>query len=242
MQRLESISLGSYSFFNVETIRLQSCVDHFHSFLDNPVLRQIQLGESTLMGNPDDDRKMHTDPPYNYLNAIFLESTLYHPHFAIKPFPSIDRPSLTTIQSSACRNFSNFGKITIHQIAPLQNVQLGLYSFININEMDIVDSDGWEDFIKGFLSTSFLEEDRKREEEEERERNQHLLEEEENNEDSMGEEEEFGDDMGIDMSNIDETNIDPEILQMLLEMLRNQRQNGHEGDEDEDEDEVIREE
>lgn len=83
MQRLESISLGSYSFFNVETIRLQSCVDHFHSFLDNPVLRQIQLGESALMGNPDDDRKMHTDPPYNYLNAIFLESTLYHPHFAI---------------------------------------------------------------------------------------------------------------------------------------------------------------
>ena len=89
-----------------------------------------------------------------------------------------------------------------------------------------MDGDGWEEYIRGFLNTTFLEEDRVREEEEEREMQQRLLEEEggeeENNEDYSEDEGDYNDEMGISMVDVDNT-VDPNLVQMFLEIMRRQR-------------------
>ena len=122
-----------------------------------------------------------------------------------------------------------------------QDVQLGLYSFININELDIEDSDGWKEYVEGFINTTFLMDDR-REEEEEMERNQQELEEIHRdmiNEENLEEGEDFYDEMGINFGN-NYGNINPELLEMLLEALRQQQLEDDEsenGDENEEEEE-----
>lgn len=44
--------------------------------VDNPSLQLLELHESSLSGDPGDERKTMIEPPYGYLNNIVFESML----------------------------------------------------------------------------------------------------------------------------------------------------------------------
>ena len=73
---LESIEFGSGSFYSIHDIVLSSMIWYWYRFsLDLTQLKSIRLGDYSLRGDSNDDRKGRIDIPYDFMNTLTMKST-----------------------------------------------------------------------------------------------------------------------------------------------------------------------